>query len=97
MLATRDGGPAFETLVVFERRQRSEQNFTSLQFFPHFRRQVKGRPQAVQIFVGKSDFLTIFGTSRHSLVHFSEESNPLSIIELFKNAIPVLGRRGDYF
>lgn len=84
LLATRDGGLAFETLVVFERRQRSEQNFTSLQFFPHFRRQVKGRPQAIQIFVGKSDFLTIFGTSKHSLVHFSEESNPLSIIELFQ-------------
>jgi hypothetical protein len=55
---------------------------------------VKGRPQAIQIFVGKSDFLTIFGTSKHSLMHFSEESNPLSIIELFQKRYTGAGETG---
>ena len=37
------------------RRHRSEQYFTSSQFFSHFLRQVKGNPQTGHTFVGKSD------------------------------------------
>ena len=37
------------------RRHRSEQYFTSSQFFSHFLRQVKGSPQTGQTLVGKSD------------------------------------------
>ncbi len=37
------------------RRHRSEQYFTSSQFFSHFLRQVKGRSQTGQTLVGKSD------------------------------------------
>ncbi len=46
----------------FSRRQRSEQYLTSSQFFAHFRRQANGRPHVAHGFVGKSPFLTIFGT-----------------------------------
>jgi hypothetical protein len=35
---------------VFFRRQRSEQYFTSSQFFCHFFRQLKAKPQQAQIF-----------------------------------------------
>ena len=37
------------------RRHRSEQYFTSSQFFSHFLRQVNGNPQTGHTFVGKSD------------------------------------------
>jgi hypothetical protein len=37
----------------------SLQNFTSSQFFSHFLRQVNGRPQTKQIFVGRCRFLFI--------------------------------------
>ena len=39
-------------------RQRSLQYSTSSQFFAHFFRQVNGRPQVAQVFVGRSCFLT---------------------------------------
>jgi hypothetical protein len=47
----------------FSRRQRSEQNLTSLQFEAHFRRHANGSPQDVQILLGRSAFLIIFGMS----------------------------------
>jgi hypothetical protein len=40
--------------------QASEQVFTSSQTFAHFLRHMNGRPQAAQIFSGKSDFFRIF-------------------------------------
>lgn len=42
-------------------RQRSEQYLTWSQSRDHFLRQVKGSPQAAQILLGKSPFLTILG------------------------------------
>ena len=42
------------------RRQRSEHLRTSSQHFSHFFRQVKGRPQTVQTFVGSWFFFTTF-------------------------------------
>jgi hypothetical protein len=41
------------------RRQRSEQYFTLSQSRSHFFRQVKGRPQAAQVLLGKSPFFCI--------------------------------------
>jgi hypothetical protein len=43
------------------RRQRSLQYLTSGQFFSHFLRHAKGRPQVTQIFWGSSLFLICFG------------------------------------
>jgi len=40
--------------LLADLRQRSEQYFTLSQSRAHFLRQVKGRPQAAQVFVGKS-------------------------------------------
>jgi hypothetical protein len=45
----------------FAERHRSEQYFTFSQSRAHFLRQVKGKPQAAQVFVGRSDFLRILG------------------------------------
>jgi hypothetical protein len=47
--------------VLRRERQASEQYFTSSQTLAHLRRQVKGRPQMTQIFVGRSDFFLIRG------------------------------------
>ena len=44
----------------FSRRHLSEQYFTSSQTFSHFFRHVKGRPQVMQVLVGRSDFFCIF-------------------------------------
>ena len=46
----------------FSFRHLSEQYFTSSQTFSHFFRHVNGRPQVMQILVGKSDFFFIFMT-----------------------------------
>jgi hypothetical protein len=43
--------------------QRSEQVFTSSQTRSHFLRQAKGRPQASQVFCGRSPFARIFATA----------------------------------
>jgi hypothetical protein len=43
-----------------ERRHRSEQYLTWSQSRSHFLRQLNGRAQWAQIFVGRSDFLRIF-------------------------------------
>lgn len=42
-----------------ERRQRSEQYFTSLQFLAHFSLHAKGFPHVAHVFIGRSAFLTI--------------------------------------
>ena len=47
-------------------RQRSEQYLTCSQSRAHFLRQANGRPQAAQILVGRSPFLTILGMSAAS-------------------------------
>ena len=44
----------------FSFRHLSEQYFTSSQTFSHFFRHVNGRPQVMQILLGKSDFFFIF-------------------------------------
>jgi hypothetical protein len=44
----------------------SEQKRTFSQSRAHFLRQVKGKPQAAQVFVGKSDFLRILGMGYRS-------------------------------
>jgi hypothetical protein len=43
--------------AVFAARQRSEQNLTLSQSRSHFLRQLNGRSQARQIFVGRFNFL----------------------------------------
>lgn len=50
------GAPALPAFL-----HRSEQWLTCAQSRPHFLRQVKGSLQTTQIFVGRSDFLRIFG------------------------------------
>jgi hypothetical protein len=47
-------------LLLDERRQRSEQYFTSSQTAFHFLRQAKGRSHIGQIFCGRSDFFIMF-------------------------------------
>lgn len=45
--------------LSLERRQRSEQYFTSLQFLAHFSLHAKGFPHVAHVFIGRSAFLTI--------------------------------------
>jgi len=45
----------------FERRHRSEQYLTCSQSFAHFRRQLKGSPQAAQVLWGRSAFFFMRG------------------------------------
>ncbi len=66
------------------RRQRSEQNLTSLQLAAHFLRQVKGRPHDAQIFVGKSAFFFIFGMVRVSSWRGGASSDFLAGIEFLE-------------
>jgi hypothetical protein len=40
-------------VLAFDLRQAAEQNFTSSQFLAQFFRQVIGRPQVVQVLVGR--------------------------------------------
>ncbi len=56
--APRAGRHHVFAVALAVRRQRSEQKRTCSQSRSHFLRQVKGRPQAAQVLVGRSAFLT---------------------------------------
>lgn len=55
-----DGGEIDRGFFAF--RQRSEQYRTASQTFAHLRRHANGRPQAMQVFVGKSAFFAGIGS-----------------------------------
>jgi len=54
---SRHGVPPVGVVTLVARRQRSEQNLTSLQFLIHALRHVMSRPQWTQGFVGRLDLL----------------------------------------
>ncbi len=56
MTAWRTYAPSWSAAFFRSPAQRLEQYFTLSQSRAHFLRQVKGRPQVAQIFVGRSDF-----------------------------------------
>ena len=67
----------------FSFRHLSEQYFTSSQTFSHFFRHVNGRPQVMQILVGKSDFFFIFIIRNF----FKTSTIPLSVALLVQSRL----------
>ena len=81
--------------LSLERRQRSEQYFTSLQFLAHFSLHAKGLPHVAHVFIGRSAFLTILAIwilSYSTCLRKCERTTRRSVTEVaIPRALPYLG------
>lgn len=82
--------------LSLERRQRSEQYFTSLQFLAHFSLHAKGFPHVAHVFIGRSAFLTILAIwilSYSTCLRNCERTTRRSVTKVaIPRALPYLGK-----